>query len=105
MLMVNLVELIGSVAGVMTTFAFLPQLIHTFKTKSVDDLNLGALVTFDLGLVLWLIYGIARHSWPMIFANCVTLAFQLGILYLKLRYRPMKSKRENELRAQRQSAR
>ena len=94
--MANIVELIGAVAGVLTTVAFLPQLIHTFKTKSVDDLNLGALVTFDVGLVLWLIYGIARHSLPMIFANCVTLAFQLGILYLKLRYRVAKLEQEGE---------
>ncbi|HVP64166.1 MAG TPA: SemiSWEET transporter [candidate division Zixibacteria bacterium] len=94
--MANPVELIGAVAGVLTTLAFLPQLIHTFRTKSVDDLNLGALVTFDVGLVLWLIYGLAHHSAPIIWANVVTLAFQLGILYLKLRYRTTKQAQEDE---------
>ncbi|HUO60251.1 MAG TPA: SemiSWEET transporter [Candidatus Acidoferrales bacterium] len=94
--MPNLVECTGAVAGVLTTLAFLPQLIHTFKTKSVDDLNLGALVTFDIGLVLWLTYGLAHHSLPIIWANIVTLALQLGILVLKLRYRTGKPGRSPE---------
>lgn len=78
---------IGFAAGVLTTFAFLPQLLHTFKTKSVADLHVGTLVTFDIGLFLWLVYGIHLHSWPMILANAVTLCFQIPLLMLKLRYR------------------
>jgi MtN3 and saliva related transmembrane protein len=77
---------IGYVAASLTTFCFLPQLVHTFKTKSVKDLHVGALILFDLGLVFWLIYGIWLHSWPMILANSVTLGFQLALLGLKLRY-------------------
>ena len=83
----ELFTMIGYAAGTLTTFCFLPQLIHTFKTKSVDDLHLPALVLFDCGLVLWLVYGIYLHSWPMILANAVTLAFQMALLGLKLRYR------------------
>lgn len=78
---------IGFAAGCLTTFAFLPQLLHTFKTKSVADLHVGTLVTFDIGLFLWLIYGIYLHSWPMILANTVTLCFQIPLLVMKLRYR------------------
>ena len=77
---------IGYVAASLTTFCFLPQLVHTFKTKSVKDIHVGTLILFDLGLVFWLVYGIYLHSWPMIFANTVTLGFQLALLGLKLRY-------------------
>jgi MtN3 and saliva related transmembrane protein len=82
----ELFDFIGYVAASLTTFCFLPQLVHTFKTKSVKDIHVGSLVLFDLGLVFWLIYGIWLHSWPMILANTVTLAFQLALLGLKLRY-------------------
>ncbi len=82
----ELFNLIGYVAGTLTTICFLPQLVHTFKTKSVKDLHVGALILFDLGLVFWLIYGIWLHSWPMILANTVTLGFQLALLGLKFRY-------------------
>lgn len=81
------VALIGYIAATLTTFCFVPQLVHTFRTKSVDDLHVGAMVLFDLGLALWLVYGIYLHSWPMILANTITLAFQLGLLGLKVRYR------------------
>jgi MtN3 and saliva related transmembrane protein len=77
---------IGYVAASLTTFCFLPQLVHTFKTKSVKDLHVGAMILFDFGLAFWLVYGIYLHSWPMILANSVTLGFQLALLGLKLRY-------------------
>ena len=83
----ELFTFIGYVAASLTTFCFLPQLIHTVKTKSVGDLHIGALILFDIGLSLWLVYGIYLHSWPMILANSVSLGFQLVLLSLKLRYR------------------
>ena len=82
----KLFPFIGYVAGTLTTFCFLPQLLHTFRTKSVDDLHVTSLILFDVGLVFWLIYGIWLHSWPMILANAVTLAFQLTLLGLKFKY-------------------
>ena len=81
-----LVAAIGYVAASLTTVCFLPQLVHTFKTKSVKDLHVGAMILFDLGLAFWLVYGIYLHSWPMILANTITLSFQLALLGLKVRY-------------------
>ncbi len=78
--------MVGYAAGTLTTFCFLPQLIHTFKTKSVKDLHVGALLLFDCGLVLWLTYGLYLHSWPIILANAVTLAFQIALLGMKFVY-------------------
>jgi MtN3 and saliva related transmembrane protein len=37
-------------------------------------------------VVLWLIYGLAIHDWPLIGSNAVTLALMAPILVLKLRY-------------------
>jgi MtN3 and saliva related transmembrane protein len=91
----QLFNFIGYVAASLTTFCFLPQLVHTFKTKSVKDLHVGALILFDLGLAFWLAYGIYLHSWPMILANTVTLGFQLALLRLKFRYG--KSKQPSEV--------
>jgi MtN3 and saliva related transmembrane protein len=78
---------IGYLAAMLTTFCFLPQLLHTFRTKSVGDLHVGSMILFDLGLMFWLLYGIHLHSWPVILANAITLMFQLGLLGMKFRYR------------------
>jgi MtN3 and saliva related transmembrane protein len=82
----NVFTFMGYLAATLTTFCFLPQLFHTFRTKSVGDLHIGSMILFDFGLLFWLLYGIHLHSWPMILANAITLSFQLGLLGLKLRY-------------------
>lgn len=82
----SLFTLLGYIAACCTTFSFVPQLLHTFRTKSVEDLHVGTLLAFDVGITLWLIYGVYLHSWPMILANAVTLGFQIPLLIMKLRY-------------------
>lgn len=78
--------LIGFLAGALTTLAFLPQVWHTYRTRSGDGLSYTTLITFSVGVLLWFIYGLYLRSWPMILANGVTLVLQLPLLLMKLRY-------------------
>lgn len=84
--MTTLFTWVGYAAGTLTTIAFLPQLLHVWKTKRAEDLHMGTLVCFTTGITLWLVYGIATGQMPVIVANAVTLALQGAILCLKLRY-------------------
>lgn len=79
--------LLGIAAGSLTTLAFLPQVIKTWRTRSTHDISLGMFLLFSTGLVLWLIYGVWIGSWPIIIANAITLVLALTILYFKLRYK------------------
>lgn len=81
-----LTTIIGLLAGALTTIAFLPQAIKTWKTKSAKDISLGMYLIFTTGVMLWLIYGILISDLPVILANAVTLVFALSILYFKLTY-------------------
>jgi len=74
-------EIIGYLAAFFTTVAFIPQVYKIFKTNQTEDISLALFVTFCLGVVLWLVYGILLSSMPMIFANSVTLSLTLYILY------------------------
>jgi MtN3 and saliva related transmembrane protein len=78
---------IGYLAGTLTTLAFLPQVFQTYKSKSVGDFSWKMLIAFNCGLVLWLIYGVYLHSWPMILANGVTIGLQAFIVRMKIKYR------------------
>jgi MtN3 and saliva related transmembrane protein len=80
-------NLLGLVAGALTTLAFLPQVVKTWKTRSTHDISGAMFAIFSTGLVLWLIYGLAIGSWPIIIANIVTLVLSLTLLYFKIRYR------------------
>lgn len=80
------VSVIGSVAGMSTTGAFLPQVIRTWRTRSTEDISLGMFLLTAFGLLLWLVYGIARGDWPLIVTDVVSLILAVTILGLKLRY-------------------
>ena len=81
----NEVQVLGLAAGSLTTIAFVPQVIKTWKSKSAKDLSLGMFLFFSLGVALWLIYGIMVHDVPVIAANLVTLVLASTILFFKLR--------------------
>jgi MtN3 and saliva related transmembrane protein len=82
----NQIDLLGYLAGVLTTYAFWPQLRKTWTTKSAGDVSLGMLLIFTCGVALWLCYGMVIGAWPIILANSVTLVLTGAILALKLRY-------------------
>ena len=87
----NFTDFFGFAAAFLTTIAFLPQLYKTWKTKSADDVSLVMLLLFITGLICWIIYGIKIISIPILFANIITLSFNLSILILKLTYCQNKS--------------
>ena len=78
--------ILGVTAGTLTTVAFIPQLAKVLKSRSTGDLSWGMVLTFTIGVFLWLIYGIWIDSLPVILANAVTLFLQLGIVSLKIKY-------------------
>ena len=80
-------ELVGYFAAVLTTVSFVPQAWHTFKTRDVRGVSLGMYSTFTAGVACWLWYGVLLSAWPIVVANCITLALAAGILGMKLRYR------------------
>jgi MtN3 and saliva related transmembrane protein len=79
-------ELIGMIAGLLTTVAFLPQAIKIWHSKSAKDISLAMFVCFCAGIVLWVIYGFMLGAFPVILANVVTLCIAATILLFKLRY-------------------
>ena len=80
------IEFFGYFAAILTTAAFLPQLIKTLKTKKADDVSLVTLIMFICGLVSWIIYGHAISSLPILIANIITLILNSLILISKIYY-------------------
>jgi len=78
---VDHIELIGSLAGILTTVSFIPQVVKTWRSGS-----LFMFLLFSLGVLLWLIYGLAIDSRPVVIANAITLVLAFSILVMKLRH-------------------
>lgn len=79
-------EWFGYAAAALTTGSFIPQAIMTIRTRDTRGISRGMYAMFTVGVALWLTYGFAIDSWPMIVANTVTLALAGSILVLKLRF-------------------
>lgn len=82
----DFVNLLGLLAGTLTTIAFFPQVLKTWKSKSAKDISLGMFMCFSTGVFFWLIYGILIQSFPVIAANAVTFVLAFTILVFKFKY-------------------
>ncbi len=80
------IEFFGYFAAILTTAAFLPQLIKTLKTKKAEDVSLLTLIMFICGVGAWIIYGYKISSKPILIANIITFVLNLFILISKLYY-------------------
>ena len=77
-------DIFGYFAAILTTAAFLPQLIKTLKTKKADDVSLTTLIMFIIGVLCLIIYGYKISSPPILIANLITLILNFLILISKL---------------------
>ena len=80
------IEFFGYFAAILTTLAFIPQLIKTLKTRKADDVSLTTLIMFLTGVAAWIIYGIQISSKPILIANTITFLLNFLILVFKLIY-------------------
>ena len=79
--------MIGSIAAVLTTFAFLPQVIKVIKAKDTESIALGMYLMQVLGIALWLAHGLVIQDLPLILANSVSFILSGTILVYKIRYK------------------
>ena len=81
------VNAIGYLAASLTTAAFVPQALLTWKTRRAEGISLLMYSIFISGVALWLAYGWLLQAWPIIFANVLTLLLATFILVMKLVYK------------------
>lgn len=80
------IDIFGFIAALLTTSAFLPQVIKTLREKDTKSLSLPMYIILTAGLLLWLTYGILIKDWALIIANSITGLLALIILIAKIKY-------------------
>ena len=81
------IDLIGYLAAILTTTAFVPQAYKIWKTKSAQGVSLTMYLIMFTGVSLWGIYGFLIQSYPMILANFITASLLIMIIYFKIRHK------------------
>ena len=80
-------QLIGIVAGVLTSISMLPQLIKIVKEKKAENVSILMLVVLIIGLGLWAVYGVIRKDMPIIITNSFSVLLNITVLVFRIKYR------------------
>ena len=78
---------LGLTAGALTTLAAVPQVVRTYRTRHARDISIWQPVLLNVGMTLWLIYGIMLGDIPLICANAVSLVCYSALILMKIIYR------------------
>jgi MtN3 and saliva related transmembrane protein len=80
------IEVVGLSGSVLSSFTFMPQVYQTWKTKSVEDLNLFMILMAFISTIIWLVYGIGKGLLPVTICNGVICFLSLLLIYFKFRF-------------------
>jgi MtN3 and saliva related transmembrane protein len=77
-------ELLGYLAGILTTFSASPQLYYSYTTKDVKSLNLTFMSMLIAGLSLWAVYGMIINSLPIVIFNTIGVMLWIPLYWMKV---------------------
>ena len=79
-------EILGLIAGAITSIGFLPQLIKGYKTKKLADISYFMPIVLAVGMTLWIFYGILLGAFAVIIANAFGVSCCIILILMKRLY-------------------
>ncbi len=79
-------EVIGHIGSALSSLTFIPQVVHTWKTKSVKDLNLFMILIVFVSTIIWVVYGVLKGILPVIICNSIICVLSMVLIYFKFRF-------------------
>ena len=76
-------DVFGSAAAILSTGAFIPQVLKTWQSKKAEDVSYVLLIAFCSGCFCWIIYGYMTKAYAVLIANMITFSLNLVILAMK----------------------
>ena len=80
-------NILGIIAGILTSVAMLPQLIKVLKEKNVEDISWLMTAILITGLSLWVWFGILKEEWSIILSNGFAVLVNVVLLFCLVKYR------------------
>jgi len=80
------IEILGLIAGMITSIGFFPQLIRGYRTKKLEDLSYFMPMVLALGMALWFVYGYITNSIAVMIANAFSICCSLALIIMKKKY-------------------
>jgi MtN3 and saliva related transmembrane protein len=80
------VDPIGATGAILTTVCWVPQAVKIIRDRDTRAISLSGTTLCTLGVLLWLVYGLAIVDGPLIGSSIITFAMTATILALKIRH-------------------
>jgi MtN3 and saliva related transmembrane protein len=84
------IEIIGLIAAVLTTFAFVPQVLKIWNKRDASGVSVSMYLIMFAGICTWFCYGMLINSFAVMVANLVSGVLQLFIIVFALKNRKNK---------------
>jgi MtN3 and saliva related transmembrane protein len=78
------ITLLGTISGILTTGAWLPQVVKSWRSRSAADFSWGYLGMFAAGVFLWAAYGVVRRDIAVTGTNVVTFVLVASVAMIKM---------------------
>jgi MtN3 and saliva related transmembrane protein len=82
----NAADIVGFIAGTLTTASSLPQVLKTYRMKSAETLSYRMVLLLSAGVAVWIAYGVMTRSLPIIITNGISLLLAVSLVVMKRRY-------------------
>src|ERR1035437_8941020 len=83
----NLLAILTTIYGVIGAMSSLLQVRRMLRTRSSDDVSLAFLLVYCGGYLMWLVYGLAVSSLPLIIVDVAGLLISAGTLSFTINLR------------------
>jgi len=80
------IELVGLIAGAVTSIGFLPQLVRGYKTKKLEDVSYFMPIVLAIGMSIWFTYGYLINSIAVMAANAFSITCSIILIIMKKKY-------------------
>jgi MtN3 and saliva related transmembrane protein len=86
--------ILGFIANIMSNVAFIPQIVRSFRRKSVDDVSIGMFTILFTTQLCWIGYSIPIHAKQLWISSLTEIILLLPVFGLYILYRTPKNKRK-----------
>ena len=83
-------EVLGHIGSALSSLTFIPQVYQTWKTKSVNDLNIYMMLIVFISTIIWVFYGVSRGLLPVIICNTIICLLSIVLIFFKIKYKQEK---------------
>ncbi|MEC3875385.1 SemiSWEET transporter [Chryseobacterium salviniae] len=83
-------NILGIIAGILTSISMIPQLVKVLKEKNAEDLSWTMILVLISGLSLWVWYGFIKNELPIILSNAFAVVVNIILLICCMIYKKKK---------------